>query len=86
MTKDLAQNKLYTYFNIGDAKTLVNLKHQYSKFTTNCSYTPLSENCCDFFASLVLSFSQITRLLTEIVAFAYSLLELTKILMKSPNF
>ena len=28
MTKDLAQNKLYTYFNIGDAKTLVKLKEK----------------------------------------------------------
>ena len=26
MTTDLAQIKLYTYFNIGDAKTLANLK------------------------------------------------------------
>ena len=25
MTKDLAQIKVYTYFNIGDAKTLINL-------------------------------------------------------------
>ena len=26
MTKDLSQIKVYTYFNIGDAKTLVKLK------------------------------------------------------------
>ena len=28
MTKDLTQIKVYTYFNIGDAKTLVNLKEK----------------------------------------------------------
>ena len=28
MTKDLAQIKVYTYFNIGDAKTLVKLKRK----------------------------------------------------------
>ena len=28
MTKDLSQIKVYTYFNIGDAKTLVKLKEK----------------------------------------------------------
>ena len=28
MTKDLTQIKVYTYFNIGDAKTLVKLKEK----------------------------------------------------------
>ena len=30
MNKDLAQNKVFNYFNTGDAKTLVNLKEKYS--------------------------------------------------------
>ena len=42
MTKELTQIKVYTYFNIGDTKALVNL-------------------------------SQVTKLLIEIVAIAYSL-------------
>ena len=29
MNKDLAQNKLYNYFEIGDAKTSVKLKKKY---------------------------------------------------------
>ena len=33
MTKDLIQIKVYTYFNIGDAKTLVKLKEKLSKFS-----------------------------------------------------
>ena len=61
MKKDLAQSKVCTYFNIGDAKSLVK---------------PIfSANFEDFFASLVLRFSQIIKLLADIVTIAYSLLE-----------
>ena len=30
MNKNLVQNKMYNYFDIGDAKTLVKLKEKYS--------------------------------------------------------
>ena len=73
--KDLAQSKVYTYFNIGDTKSLVKLKEKQSKFPRSCSYTHLLANFGDFFPSLFLSFSQITKLFTDIVTIAYSLLE-----------
>ena len=50
-------------------------KEKLSKFPRTCSYTHLSANFGDFFASLVLSFSQATKLLTESVTVAYSLRE-----------
>ena len=40
MAKDLAQIKVYTYFNIGYAKTLVKLKEKQSKFSRSCSIYP----------------------------------------------
>ena len=49
MIKDLAQIKVYTYFNIGDAKTLVKLKEKYSKFPRNCSYPPSFGKFLGFF-------------------------------------
>ena len=75
MTKDLSQIKVYNYRNIGDAKTLVKLKEKKSKFSRSCSGTHLLANLEVFFALLVLTFSQVTKLLTEIVTTAYSLLE-----------
>ena len=72
MTKDLSQIKVYTYFNIGDAKTLVKLKEKQSKFSRSCSYTHLSANLGGFFALFLLNFSQVTKLLIEIVTIAYS--------------
>ena len=38
MTKDLSQIKVYTYFNIGDTKTLVKLKKKLGKFFRSCSF------------------------------------------------
>ena len=40
MTKDLIQIKVYTYFNIGDARTLVKLKEKLSKFSWSLSICP----------------------------------------------
>ena len=47
MNKELTQNKVFNYFNIGDAKNLVKLK--------SCSYTHLWVILGDFFSALVLS-------------------------------
>ena len=63
LTKNLAHIKVYTYFNIGDAKTLAKLKKKYSKLPKTCSYPLLSTNFLDFFASLVLNFSQVSKTL-----------------------
>ena len=84
MTKDLSQIKVYTYFNIGDAKTLVKLKR---KIRVNSPgvvpYTHLfQENFGNFFVLLALKFGQVTKLLTENTTIACSLLEQTKTLMK----
>ena len=84
MTKDLTQIKVYTYFNIGDAKTLVKLKR---KIRVNSPgvvpYTHLfQENFGNFFVLLALKFGQVTKLLTENTTIACSLLEQTKTLMK----
>ena len=75
MTKDLSQIKVYTYFNIGDTKTLVKLKTKKSKFSRNCSIYPYFGKFSRFFVSLVLNFGQVTKLLTETDTIAYSLLE-----------
>ena len=77
MTKYLAQIKFYTYFNIGDAKTMVKLKR---KIRVNSPgvvpYTHLFQACLgDFFVLLALKFGQITKLLTENITTACSLLE-----------
>ena len=74
LTKYLSQIKMYTYFNIGDAKTFVKLKEKYSKFRRTCSYPHLLTNFMGFFASLLLSFGQVTKLLAKIVIIANSLL------------
>ena len=53
-------------------------------------YTHLSVNFRDFFVSLVLNFGEVTKLLTETVTIAFSLLELTffirKLCRKVPIF
>ena len=84
MTRYLAQIKVYNYFNIGDAKTLVKLKR---KIRVNSPgvvpYTHLfQENFGNFFVLLALKFGQVTKLLTENTTIACSLLEQTKTLMK----
>ena len=77
MTRDLAQIKVYTYFNIGDAKTLVKLKRKSRVISPGVvPYTHLVQaNFGDFLISLALNFGQVTKLLPEIVTIAYSLLE-----------
>ena len=75
MTKDLTQINVYTYFNIGYAKTLVKLKEKKNNSLRVVPYTDLSTNFANFFVSLVLNFGQVTKLLTETVTIAYSLLE-----------
>ena len=72
--KDLARIK-YNYFITGDAKTLVKLKEKQGKFLKSCPYTHLQASFWDFFAWLVLSFCQSTKLLAEVVTIAYSSLE-----------
>ena len=49
MTKDLTQIKVYTYFNIGGAKTLVKLKEKYGKFSRSCSTYPSFSIFWEFF-------------------------------------
>ena len=77
MTRDLAQIKFYSYFDTGDAKTLVKLKRTSSvKSPGVVSYTNLFQaNFGVFFVSLALNFGQVTKLLIETVTIAYSLLD-----------
>ena len=49
MTKDWTQIKVYTYFNIGDAKTLVKLKEKYGKFSRSYSIYPSFGKFWEFF-------------------------------------
>ena len=49
MTKDLTQIKVYTYFNIGNAKTLVKLKEEYGKLSRSCSIYPSFGKFWEFF-------------------------------------
>ena len=49
MTKGLTQIKVYTYFNIEDAKTLVKLKEKQSKFSRSCSIYPSFGKFSGFF-------------------------------------
>ena len=77
MTKYLAQIKVYTYFNIEDAKTLVKLKRKIGVNSPGVvPYTHFFQaNFGDSFASLALNFGQLTKLLTENITIACSLLE-----------
>ena len=49
MTKDLTQIKVYTYFNIGDAKPLVKLKEKQNKCSRSCSIHSFFDKFWGFF-------------------------------------
>ena len=89
MTKDLTQIKVYTYFNIGDAKTLVKLKEKWRKFSRSCSIYPSFGKFWGFFclaSSKFWSSHQVFDWNCYNYIFFISLLEQIKTLMKSPNF